>query len=227
MKIEIKGVIVPNDDKWVYDWLEMDSVCPREVLKLIDGAGGQELDVYINSGGGDIFAAGEIYAALRAYGGPVRLHVVGLAASAASVIACAGESDISPAGMVMVHNVAGRAQGDWHAMDKSSQTLQKANETIAAAYMDKTGMSLSKALELMDRETWLTAEDAVSLGLIDKIAGPKNLRLTAAGPCAMLPPSIVEKIRNMAKAPGEGPEILASRKAQAQLNLIKIGGIRE
>ena len=101
MKIDIKGVIVANDDKWVYDWFDMDAVAPREVLTALDRAPNERADVYINSPGGSVFAGGEIYDALRAHPGGVQIHVTGHAASAASMIMCAGPCDISPTALVM------------------------------------------------------------------------------------------------------------------------------
>lgn len=226
MKIDVKGSIVSSNDKWVYDWFGMEATCPKDINSAIDKANGETLDVFINSGGGDIFAGSEIYSSLRTYTGQVNIHVVGLAASAASVIMCAGKSDISPTAMVMVHNVSSMAQGDYHDMDKSSEILQKANQTIAAAYVAKTGMSESDALAMMDKETWLSAKDAVEKGLIDKIAESQNLQLVAAFGSPMLPRSVIDKIRNTVKQPhSEKTDAdFLCKKAQAQLNLIKLGG---
>lgn len=228
MRIDIKGAIIPNDDKWIYDWLEWEATCPKDVTSAIEKANGDKLDVYINSGGGSIFAGSEIYAALQEYGGQVQIHVVGLAASAASVIACAAQSDITPTAMLMVHNVSGGAEGDYHDMDKTSEILQKANETIAAAYVAKSGMTEADALAMMDKETWLSAKDAVEKGLIDKIAEPKNLQLVAAFNSPLLPQSAIEKIRNTVKRPLENEaDIFMCKTAQAKLKLIKLGGITE
>ncbi len=224
MRIDVKGTIVSNDDKWIYEWFEMDATCPNDVNKLIDQANGETLEVYINSGGGDIFAGSEIYSALRSYKGEVSIHVVGFAASAASVIACAGKSDITPTAMVMVHNVSSRAQGDYHIMDKSSEALQTANKSIAAAYMAKTGMSEQEALAMMDQETWLTAQQAVDKGLIDKIAESQNLKLVAAYQTPLIPQSVIDKARNIIKNPLNEAGILTPEKAQAQLKLLKLGG---
>ncbi len=226
MRIDIKGIIIPNDDKWIYDWFEMDSTCPNDVNKLIDQANGEPLEVYINSGGGDIFAGSEIYSTLRSYKGEVNIHVVGFAASAASVIACAGKSDIAPTAMVMVHNVSGRAQGDYHVMDKSSDVLHTANKSIAAAYIAKTGMSEKEALVMMDQETWLTAQQAVDKGLIDRIAESQNLKLVAAYQSPLLPQAVIDKVRNTIKNPLNQADFLTREKAQAKLNLLKLGGIR-
>lgn len=227
MKIDVRGTIIPNDDKWIYDWLEMDSTCPNDIQKAIDQANGEPLEVYINSGGGDIFAGSDIYATLRSYKGRVNIHVVGVAASAASVIACAGISDMSPTAMMMVHNVSTIAQGDYRVMDKKSDILQTANKAMAAAYIAKTNMSEKEALAMMDEETWLTAQQAVDKGLIDKIAESQNLKLVAAYQTPVLPQAVIDKVRNTVKNPlKDEAGIFLREKAQAKLNLLKLGGIR-
>lgn len=226
MRIDIKGAIVSNNDKWIYEWCEMDATCPKDVQKVMDEANGQQIDVYINSSGGDIFAGSEIYSMIRAYSGIIQIHVVGLAASAASVILCAGRSDIAPTGMVMVHNVSSRASGDYHAMDKSSGALQKANQSIAAAYMEKTGMSEKEALALMDEETWLTATDAVNKGLVDRVSSQTG-QLVASYGTPMIPTSVIDRIRNTIKNPrNDEADILLQKKAQAELALLNLGGTR-
>lgn len=194
MKVDIKGVIVTNDDKPVYDWCGIESTAPVDIHNALVEADGEDLDVYINSGGGDVFSGSEIYAALRDYGGTVNIHIVGLAASAASVIACAGNSDIVPTAMVMIHNVASGAFGDYHEHAKESDLLQKANEAVAAAYIDKAGISKQKALSLMDKETWLTAAEAVKIGIIDRIADNGQPKLTAAAG-GVLSPDAIAKIK--------------------------------
>lgn len=227
MKIDIKGVIVSNDDKWIYEWFGYEATSPNDVIEAIDQAKGEPLEVYINSGGGEVFAGSEIYAALRGYKGKVNIHVVGFAASAASVIACAGKSDISPTAMVMVHNVSAGVRGDYHVMDKESEILQKANKAIAAAYMAKTGMTEQEALEIMDQETWLTAQEAVDKGLIDEIAGSQNLKLVAAYQSPLLPQSVIDKVRNTVKNPNpleDQADSFLAAKAKAQLNLLKLRG---
>ena len=218
MKINVKGTIIPNDDQWIYDLFDIDAISPARVLKDITAAAekGEPLEVYINSGGGDVFAASEIYSAIREYSGDVKIHVVGLAASAASVIACAGKSDISPTAQIMVHNVSSATRGDYHDMDKMSEILQKANETIANAYITKSGMAKEKALEIMDKETWLTADEAVKLGLIDEIAGSKNVKSQlVAAYCDIIPQNVIEKM----KAERADKKITA----QARLDKLKEG----
>lgn len=205
MKINIKGPIVHNDVAWIYDLFGIEHTAPKNVIDSLAEADGEDVDIDINSGGGDVFAGSEIYSAIRAYTGKVKLHVVGLAASAASVIACAGYSDMAPTAQMMVHNVNTYTAGDYHEMDKASEMLRQANRSIAAAYVAKSGMSEQDALDLMEAETWITAQDAVGYGLVDCIAENKNgargesdvgtdVRL-AASVSGLLPASVINKMQ--------------------------------
>lgn len=167
--IDIKGTITSNDDKWIYDFCGIESVCPKDVLSKLNGT--EDVDVYINSGGGDVTAASEIYEALRQYKGKVLIHVVGLAASAASVIMCARECDISPTSLVMIHNVATGTYGDKNAMEHTAGVLSAADEAVCAAYQIKTGKSKDELLGMMNEETWMSAQKTVELGFCDRVNG--------------------------------------------------------
>lgn len=219
MKIDVKGTIVHNDEKWIYDWCGMQSTAPKNVLSAIEQAKGERLDVYINSEGGDIGAGSEIYAALQEYKGEVFIHVVGYACSAASVIACAGHCDMVRTGLFMCHNVSGGARGDYRAMNKSAEILMAANRAIAAAYRAKTGKSEEELLAAMDAETWITAEEAVELGFVDEIAENQNLKLTASAGGGLIPSAVVEKIRNTMKSP-------TAAKLLAELDFLKLKGAK-
>lgn len=168
-KVSIKGTIVADDDKWIYDWFGISASCPADIKDAIDEAGAEALEVEINSGGGDVAAANEIYTALRMYKGKVTITISGMAMSAASYIATARHCQMTPVGIFMIHNVSGGARGDYHAMDKESEVLQTINRAITAAYMEKTKMSQQELLDLMDKETWLTADEALEHGFIDSI----------------------------------------------------------
>lgn len=168
-KVSIKGTIVSDDDKWIYDWFGIRATCPADIHEAIEEAAGEELEIEINSGGGDVLAGNEIYTALRTYKGRVSISIVGIAASAASYIAAARRCTITPVGLYMIHNASGSARGDYHAMDQESEVLQTVNRAITAAYMEKTGMEQKELLKLMDQETWLTAEQAVEYGFVDSI----------------------------------------------------------
>lgn len=171
--IDIKGTIISNDDKWVYDFCGIEATCPANVLSKLNGT--EDVDVYINSGGGDVIAASEIYEALRQYKGKVLIHVVGLAASAASVIMCARECEISPTSLVMIHNVAAGTYGDKNAMEHTAGVLSAADEAVCVAYQIKTGKSKDELLGMMNEETWLPAQKAVELGFCDRVSGVNTL----------------------------------------------------
>ena len=126
--------------------------------------------VWINSPGGDIFAAAQIYNMLMDYTGPVTVKTDGIAASAASVIAMAGgEVLVSPVSMLMVHNPSTIAWGDSEEMLRAKALLDEVKESIINSYELKTGLSRAKLSHLMDDETWMNAHKAVELGFADKI----------------------------------------------------------
>lgn len=168
-EIEIKGDIVDDDwGRW-YEWLGYSYTSPSKVINQIKAANGEKLTIKINSPGGDIFAASDIYTELREYKGEIEIKITGMAASAASVIAMAGKSSMSPTAQLMVHNVSTGTWGDYRDMEHTAEVLKNANDTIANAYMCKTGMSREEALELMNNETYLSATKAQELGFIDEI----------------------------------------------------------
>lgn len=175
MEIQVKGTITVDEDKKIYDYYGIDCFCPKDMYTALTDAGGSDVDIYINSGGGDLFAATEIYSAVKSYKGSAKIHVVGLAASAASLIMCAAKNDIALSALVMIHNVSSFAAGDHAAMAHESEVLRKADRAVCQAYSEKTGKSETELLPLMDKETWLTAAEAVELGLCDEIAGRQTL----------------------------------------------------
>lgn len=196
MDIDVKGTIVSDDESRYYEWYGVTHTSPKQINNAIKQAKARNepLDVYINSGGGDIFAGSEIYQALKNYAN-TRIHVVGLAASAASVIAQGGISDIAETAMFMIHNVSSYAQGDYNAMRHTAETLEKANSSIAQAYVSKTGLSEKEILSLMNKETWLTAKEAVEQKFIDKIASNQSAKLVASNNCYFLNAEMIEKAK--------------------------------
>lgn len=198
-KIQVKGPIIPSNYQPVYDYFGMEATSPKKVAKLIDEAFGDELEVEINSGGGDVFSGSEIYTALKAYRGNVIVNIVGIAASAASVIAMAGKKvRMTPTGQFMIHNVSSFEEGDHRAMTHAAEVLKNANQSIANAYMLKTGMDSKKLLSMMDQETWLNAQTAKEAGFIDEVMFDEDQQLiaSAAPPDSMLPKSVIDKVLN-------------------------------
>ena len=153
-----------SEDTWFGD--EITPAIFRNELSKVSG----DLTVWLNSPGGDVFAASQIYTMLRSHKGKVTVKIDGIAASAASVVAMAGdETLIAPTGMLMIHNPSTVAFGNKEAMQKAIELLDEVKESIINAYEEKSGLSRSKIARMMDEETWLNAKKAQFLGLVDGI----------------------------------------------------------
>lgn len=155
-------------------WFD-DDVTPQ-LFKDELNAGSGDITVWINSPGGDCVAAAQIYNMLADYKGNVTVKIDGIAASAASVIAMAGDNVLmSPVSMMMIHNPATVAFGDHTEMAKAIEMLEGVKDSIINAYSLKTGMSRAKLSKLMDAETWMDATKAVELGFADDIITKNEL----------------------------------------------------
>jgi ATP-dependent Clp protease protease subunit len=143
-----------------------------EKLESLSEQGAKDLDVHLNSPGGDIWEGNAIHAAIAAWPhGKKRIHIDGLAASIASVIAMAGdEIVISPAAMVMVHQASAFAMGNSSDLRKMADRLDAINDVICDVYADRTGLAKSEVEKLVAEETWMSASEAVEKGFADKIA---------------------------------------------------------
>lgn len=149
-------------------WFD-DDVTPQ-LFKDELNSGTGDITVWINSPGGDCVAAAQIYNMLSTYNGKVTVKIDGIAASAASVIAMAGDTVlVSPVSMLMIHNPATIAWGDHAEMQKAIAMLSEVKESIINAYVLKTGLSRARLSHLMDAETWMDANKAVELGFADGI----------------------------------------------------------
>lgn len=201
VQIDIRGVIVSDDDLWIYEWFEIDATAPKTIRDALHSANGADVEVIINSSGGDVFAGSEIFTILRGYAGGVIIKIQSLAASAAAVVAMAGESEMSPVAQLMIHNVSSAARGDNRDMSHMAEVLENANKAIAAAFVAKTGKPEAEILALMAKETWFTAEQAVKEGFVDRVmfAADQNeshpLRLAASYGADLLPQNVIAYAR--------------------------------
>ena len=159
-----------SDETW---W--GDEVTPQMFRSELHAAEG-DIDLWINSPGGDCYAAAQIYNMLMEYKGNVAVKIDGIAASAASVVAMAGTTvEMSPVATIMIHNPMTVSIGDTHEMERTITFLAEVKESIINAYEIKTGMSRAKISRLMDAETWMNAKKAVELGFADAVLnGEKN-----------------------------------------------------
>lgn len=180
VKIQIKGRIVSDSMGPVYDFLKMPATYPKEIADALPETN-EDVEVEINSGGGLVDAGSEIYTALRNYQGHVKVNVVGTAASAASVIAMAGDEVVmSPVAQMMIHNAQAGVAGDNRDHAHMAEILENTNHALASAYVAKTGMNEADVLDMMNKTTYLTAEQAVDKGFADKIMFDDGVRLTAS-----------------------------------------------
>lgn len=188
MILNIKGDIVNDDVKRAVNWLNDngwlilgDYFAPMDLKAALETMPkGDRLQVKINSGGGDLEAGVEIYSLLKARN-DVDIEVQSIAASAASLIAMAGPSTISPAGMIMIHDVSiNGVSGNHQDMEKYADILKSYDKTLATAYSEKTGRSEAELTKLMDEETWLPAKKAVALGFIDEFTADSHEELAAS-----------------------------------------------
>jgi len=193
-KINIKGPIISSDDKWIYDIFDIEATSPKDVTNVLQNANGEDIELTINSPGGDVFSASEIYTELMDYEGEVQSRIVGVAASAASVIAMAGKIKMSPTAQMMIHNAWTVAIGDRNDMEGVSEFLKTVDRSIANAYEKKTGMAEQDLLSLMDKETWMDAEKAKENGFADEIMFEDAPKAAASLPGA-LPQQVINKMR--------------------------------
>ena len=153
-----------SDETW---W--GDEVTPQMFRSELNAAEG-DIDLWINSPGGDCYAAAQIYNMLMEYPGEVTVKIDGIAASAASVVAMAGTTiEMSPVATIMIHNPMTVSIGDTHEMERTITFLAEIKESIINAYELKTGLSRAKISRLMDAETWMNAKKAVELGFADSV----------------------------------------------------------
>lgn len=133
-------------------------------------AGEGDVTVWINSPGGNVFAAAEIYTMLKDYKGNITVKIDAIAASAASVVAMAGDVvQMSPVAMLMIHDPSTVAMGNTKDMEKAIEVLNEVKESIINAYASKSGLSHARIANLMSNETWMNAKKAVELGFADEV----------------------------------------------------------
>lgn len=168
VKIPIRGAIVDDDTAMFYDYFGMTCTSPKKVSAILNEEVAEGDDIASN--GGDVFVASEIYSMLKNNASNVKVNVTGLAASAASVIAMAGDTvSIAPTAQIMIHKAWTSVDGNADDLNHEAGVLSGIDESIASAYELKTGMKQSDLLQMMSNETWLTAQDAVDKGFADEI----------------------------------------------------------
>jgi ATP-dependent protease ClpP protease subunit len=156
---------------FIYDFIDDFGVNANDFVRDLRAITAKGIDLHINSGGGFVFDAIAIYSALRNHDAQVDTYVDGVAASAASFIAMAGETvTIEKPAKMMIHDAAGLVLGNAADMREMAELLDELSDTIAGIYADRAGGKVTAWRSAMQRETWYSAHQAVEAGLADKVA---------------------------------------------------------
>ncbi len=182
-----------------------DAVVAKDFRKALKGV--RNVTVHINSPGGDVMAGAEIYSALREHSlngeGRVKVIITALAASAASVVAMAGDEIlISPVAYMMIHNPWTIAMGDAKEMRKTAKTLDEISEGLITAYERRTGKSRDELKKMLENETWMSAATCIEEGFADGIYGAES----GAAACAVRPVMMSAKAHGIAEIAARIPD---------------------
>jgi ATP-dependent protease ClpP protease subunit len=173
---------------YIYDvigcmcWWGDDCQCmtARNFIEDLQGLRADEVHIHINSPGGEVDEGNAIYNTIRKLSATVRVFIDGIAASAASLIAMAGdEVTIAESAQVMIHDASTIAIGDAAEMHKTAELLDRYSDTIAAIYAKKAGGTVEEWRERMRAETWFTGAEAVEVGLADRTDEDESERTEA------------------------------------------------
>lgn len=186
---------------YVYDAIgDLYGVDANEVVRALDQISAPQINLRINSPGGDVFAAKAIATAIRNHPANVTAYIDGLAASAATTIAIAADKVVmSPGSFFMIHNPWTLAMGDAAELNKVADMLVKVGDSIAREYAAKTGMDVAQVIDMMAAETWMTADEAVAAGFANEIdqgmkaAAMWDLSGFANAPAALTEPAVSEE----------------------------------
>lgn len=192
--LELDGVIAEET------WFD-DDVTPKKFKRELNSSDG-DITVWINSPGGDCIAASQIYTMLKEYPGKVSVKIDGMAASAASVVAMAGDSVLmAPTAMMMIHNPETGAWGNHNEMQKAIELLNEFKESIINAYELKTGLSRAKLSRMMEAETWMNAKKAVELGFADGMTTDAQIEAYAFS-AGTVEHNLTNKVKNFNRKEG-------------------------
>lgn len=169
--LNIDGYIVCDDDQWMYDYFGIQSVSPGKLRAFLSESAGEDIEIRVGTCyGGDVWSASDMYAQLRAYEGGSVAFVAALSASACTfmMLGCKSVTAV-PTAQMMIHCASSFAEGNHNDMEEAAQRLKTADEAIINAYVLKTKKDRAELSGLMEKSTWFSAQDMLSMGFIDSI----------------------------------------------------------
>ena len=190
----------------IFDEIGFWGVQAKDFIRDLSAVKSKSLNVEINSPGGDVFAGLAIFNALRSSGKEIVVTVLGVAASAASLIAMAGDRIVMPKNtFMMVHNPWSFAMGNADELRDTADTLDKIGSSLRLTYAARTGLPEDEIAEMLSTDTWLTADEALAKGfateVIDNVAAKASFDMTRADL-----PEAVRAVFAAAKEPTPAPE---------------------
>jgi ATP-dependent protease ClpP protease subunit len=193
-------------------------VCPQDIVPQLKALDAEVINLRINSPGGDVFAAQAICTALKQHKAKVIAHIDGVAASAATSIACACDEVVMADGaMYMIHNAWTIALGDRNDFMETAALLEKIDGSLADVYAARTGKKKDEIAALMDAETWFTADEAIAIGLADRKADAKAKNAWNLAAYAKAPPPDPDKTE-----PQEEPATAGFFMAETNANRLRL-----
>lgn len=222
VKIPIKGEVMDSDWGTILDSFGIANVNPASFQKSLNDANGEDVELDIASPGGDVSAASEIVSLIQDYTGKITTVVQGMAASAASIIAVsAGNVKMSPTSLMMIHRASTESSGNTNDLSHDATMLATVDKALAAAYQAKTGKSQEEVLNLMNNETWLTAQDAVDQGFADEVQENNKEFAVTNSLSPLISKQAIEKLKALSTTKIDDSENLHQNILNNKLKILK------
>lgn len=207
VKIPIKGDVMDSDWGTIMDSVGIANVNPASFQKALNSANGEDVELDIASNGGIVESATEIASLIHDYAGKVTTVVQGAAYSAASIIAVSGDVvKMTPTALMMIHRASVQSAGNTNDLSHDAIMLATVDKALAAAYQAKTGKSQEEILNLMNNETWLTAQDAVDQGFADEIQENTKELVVTNSLSPLISAETIEKLKALKNAKNDDVE---------------------
>lgn len=222
VKIPIKGDIMDSDWGTIMDSVGMANVNPTSFQKALNSANGEDVELDIASNGGIVESATEIASLIHDYAGKVTTVVQSAAYSAASIIAVSGDVvKMAPTALMMIHRASVQSAGNTNDLSHDAIMLATVDKALAAAYQAKTGKSQEEILNLMNNETWLTAQDAVDQGFADEIQENTKELVVTNSLSPLISAETIEKLKALKNAKNDDVEKLHQTILNNKLKILK------
>lgn len=222
VKIPIKGDVMDSDWGTIMDSVGMANVNPTSFQKALNSANGEDVELDIASNGGIVESATEIASLIHDYAGKVTTVVQSAAYSAASIIAVSGDVvKMAPTALMMIHRASVQSAGNTNDLSHDAIMLATVDKALAAAYQAKTGKSQEEILNLMNNETWLTAQDAVDQGFADEIQENAKELVVTNSLSPLISAETIEKLKALKNAKNDDVEKLHQTILNNKLKILK------